>query len=349
MTNLRNIPQIASDKDYITVLTSVAWLQTKYGNLGFGTNFWQTTPSSGDPNLVNLGDKIVPTEMKFYTPPNEYNADLFIYSPDGNDPLLSRLGSTGKITFGSLEQGFITSPTTESSLQLSRGEAYDRANYPREYYDDLLNREVFGEVIRLNSGSTLPPGMTRNGNEFYLGSSATFASDTIYYLKGNLTIGSPTTNKVIINGGKARLFVEGNVSILSNIAYAKKSDTDLSNIPSLRVHATNNISISPNVTDIELMMLAEKEFHSGRSDKQLRILGDVIAYKTFWERAPLNEERENEDMINKPSEIIYEDFRKYILTPPGDKKLPDTGHMWREVNPSTGRPILESILNQNTH
>ena len=35
----------------------------------------------------------------------------------------------------------------------------------------------------------------------------------------------------------------------------------------------------------------------------------------------------------------YEDYRKYILTPPGDKKLPDAGHIWREVNPSTGEPI----------
>lgn len=336
----------AEDKDYITVLTSVAWLQTKYGNLGFGTNFWQTIPETGDPNLVNLGDINIPTTMKFYTPPNEYNADLFIYSSDGGDPLLSRLGNSGKITFGSLEQGFITSPTEESSRQLSRGEAYDRENYPREYYDDLLNREVFGEVIRLNSGGTLPPGMSRNGDEFYIGSSVNFTADTIYHLKGNLTIGSGAISEVTINGGKARLFVEGNVTILSNTAYAKKSDPDLSKIPSLRVHATGNITINPIVTDLELMILAEKEFHSGRGDKQLRILGDVIAYKTFWERAPLNEERENEEMINKPSEIIYEDLRKYLLTPPGDKKLPDTGHMWREVNPSTGRPILESLLSE---
>jgi hypothetical protein len=85
------------------------------------------------------------------------------------------------------------------------------------------------------------------------------------------------------------------------------------------------------------MMLAESEFHSGRSDQQLRILGDVIAYKTFWERSPLNQERENEEMVNKPSEIIYEDFRKYVLTPPGDKKLPDSGHFWKEVNISSGR------------
>ncbi|MDP2691635.1 MAG: hypothetical protein Q8O95_04515 [bacterium] len=86
------------------------------------------------------------------------------------------------------------------------------------------------------------------------------------------------------------------------------------------------------------------EFHSGRSDQQLRILGDVIALVTFWERTPLNTERENDDMVNRPSEIIYEDFRKYVITPPGDKQLPDAGHMWREVHPSTGRPLLESIL-----
>lgn len=321
----RQIPLVASDKDYITALTSVAWLQTKYGHIGFGEDFWNTTPTIGNPNWVQLSDRSLATEMKFYTPPNEYNADFIIYSPDQSDPLRSKLGE--KITASEIDQGFLAHGT------LSRGEAYDRSEYPRDYMDDLLNKQVYGKVVRLNQSSGRPSGMSVNDNSLLLFGTVVFQPDTIYYFKGDAIIGNGT-NDVVLSGGRARLVIEGNADIRGNIKYDRHSG-DLTFIPSVRLHTTGNISIRPQVTDVELMMLAEQEFHSGRSDQQLRILGDVIAYKTFWERSPLNQERENEEMVNKPSEIIYEDFRKYILTPPGDKKLPDPGHYWREVSEST--------------
>jgi uncharacterized repeat protein (TIGR01451 family) len=325
----RSISLIASDKDYITSLTSVAWLQTKNGHIGFGTPLWKSSPLAGDPNWVSLTDRTIASEMKFYTPPNEYNADFIVYSTDNADPLRSKLGE--KVAANGFDQGFLSS----NSGKLSRGEAYDRSKYPRDYMDDLLNKQVYGKVLRLNSLSSLPSGMTKNGNTLLIGSTR-FEMDTIYHFKGEVIIGS-SVQTTVFSGGRARLVVEGNTSIRGNTSYAENSGPDLSTIPSIRLHSTGNIIISPNVTDIELMMLAENEFHSGRSDQQLRILGDVIAYKTFWERSPLNQERENEEMVNKPSEIIYEDFRKYVLTPPGDKKLPDSGHFWKEVNISSGR------------
>src|SRR5690606_31542479 len=87
----REIPLNAGDKDYITALTSVSWLQTKYGHMGFGEDFWENLPSSGDPNWVELSDKNLALSMKLYTPPDEFNADFIVYSPDNNDPLNSRL------------------------------------------------------------------------------------------------------------------------------------------------------------------------------------------------------------------------------------------------------------------
>ncbi|MGE3278626.1 MAG: hypothetical protein AB7J40_02390 [Candidatus Altimarinota bacterium] len=318
----RVIPLVTTDKDYITTLTSVAWLQTKNGHMGFGEDFWDIIPSSGNPNWVQLSDRSLATEMKLYTPPNEHNADFIIYSPHKSDPLKSKLGE--KIASGSFDQGFLENGT------LSRGEAYDRDEFPRDYMDDLLNKQVYGKVIRLNQASTSPSGMTVNGGTLQLSGTVSFSPDTIYYFKGDAIIGNGTSD-VTLSGGRARLVIEGNVDLRSNILYDRHSG-DLTSIPSVRLHSTGNISIRPNVTDVELMMLAEQAFHSGRSDQQLRILGDVIAYKAFWERSPLNQERDDEEMVNKPSEIIYEDFRKYILTPPGDKKLPDSGYFWREVN-----------------
>jgi hypothetical protein len=326
----RTLKLEASDRDYITALTSVAWLQTKNGNLGFGEAFWNSVPGNGDPNFVQLSDRTISTEMKFYTPPGEYNADFIIYSPENSDPLLSRIGE--KIVSLGFDQGFIGPNETR---KLSRGESYDRTEYPRDYMDDLLNKQIYGKVVRLNADR--PTGFSLSGSTLVFTGPFSFESDTVYHYKGDAIIGSSGgSSPLVISGGRARLVVDGNVRIASNINYSKNSG-DLSQIPSLRLHATGNILIDPSVTDIELMMLAENEFHSGKSDQQLRILGDVIAYKTFWERFPLNEARNADDALNKPSEVIYEDFRKYLLTPPGDKKLPDTGHFWREVGAGSGK------------
>ena len=93
------------------------------------------------------------------------------------------------------------------------------------------------------------------------------------------------------------------------------------------------------VTDLNIYLSARNTFSSGKSDKQLRILGDVIAREAVWERTPLLEENPTE--FNKPSEYLIEDFRKYVIPPPGDAELPDDRNVWRQVNPSTGQ-VLDS-------
>lgn len=349
MGSPREIKLEGSDQDFVAVLTSTAWLQTRFGNLGFGKTFWKDPPVSGDPNYVHLGENdLIASFMKWFSPPNERNADFFIMTPDNNDPLTSWL-EKGKISLLDFpsggKKGFVPQEGT-SKIIPSRGEAYDRKKASREYLDDLLVRQLYGKVVRLNTDQNIPSGIVRTRDSVTLTGSVNFSLDTIYYASGRLTIGSPTKQEVIIDGGKARLIVDGNAVIRSNVRYAKKSGNDLSQIPSLRLHATGNIVIDPSVTDVELLILAENEFHSGKSDTQLRILGDVIANKVFWERSPLRGVRKPDDPVNMPSEVIFEDFRKYILTPPGDKKLPDIGNIWTEVYPKTGKPILESILSK---
>ncbi|MDF2379368.1 MAG: hypothetical protein P1V18_04065 [Candidatus Gracilibacteria bacterium] len=331
-----------TDKDYITALSSVAWLKTRNGNIGFGGNAWS---AAGTPNKVDLGDKSFDIEMKLYTPPLETNSDFLIYAPDNTVNLKSRLNWGGYVSDSSSEQGFVDNPWEEGKKIPRRGDAYDRDEtaFPRNYYEDLLQREIYGKVIEVDSDRPAwinPP----TGTEYTTATTLTPEIDTIYHIKGNLIIGSVGITTTI-SGSKARIIVDGNVEIRGNVKYGTNSGP-LENLPSMRLHSLNNIVIHPSVTDVEMMMLAEGEFHSGRSDQQLRILGDVITYKAFWERAPLKNQRNEDEDINKPSELIVEDYRKYLLTPPGDKKLPDIGYMWREVNPSTGRPILESLINQ---
>ena len=83
--------------------------------------------------------------------------------------------------------------------------------------------------------------------------------------------------------------------------------------------------------------MARDTFKSGESRKQLRVLGDVIANNTVWERQPLLEFSPKE--FNKPSEYIIEDMRKYVVPPPGDTEVPDDYNVWRQVNPSTGEVL----------
>ncbi len=316
----RLIPLISNDQDYATVLTSVAWLQTKNGHLGFGSPIWASDPGTGDPNWVNLGDKLLPSAMKWYTPPNQSNADLLVLHSGNQDPVESGLGSSGRVKRVD-SQGFIDSPLEGIGPQISRGGAYDRAENPRDYLDDLLNRQLYGKVIRLNQAKQLPPGITRNGSEFLVEGNLFLEDDHVYHIKGELRIGKVGGSPVILSKGRARLLIDGSAQILSNVEYASSDANDLSQVTSIRLHTLRDIQVHPTVTDIELMMLAEGRFASGKSDKQLRILGDVIAQRAAWERRPLNNPREQDEEVNKPSEIIYEDFRKYLVAPPGDRKL----------------------------
>lgn len=320
MTHSVEIPLVSTDRDYVTALTSVAWLQTKNGHMGFGSPLWETDPVTGDPNWVNLGDTAVPSLMKWYSPPGESNADLYILHTGDHDPLESGLGGSGRVKNDESE-GFIHSPLEDQGRQLSRAQMYDRDENPRDYLDDLLNRQLYGRVIRLNNAQLLPPGMTRNGNTFSIRGPLSLENDTIYHLKGLLQVGQVGISSIQLVSGRARIIVDGDVEILSNVRYAKHDADDLSKVTSIRVHSLGNIQVHPAVTDIELMMLAEGRFASGKGDKQLRILGDVIAHTVAWERRPLNNARELDEEVNKPSEIIYEDFRKYLVPPPGDEKL----------------------------
>lgn len=321
LVSSQQVEMKADDKDYISAYTSTAWLQTHGGHLL--SNTIVRNPSENDANTVELSDASVDSTPKDYSPPGYYSSDFLVIKPSGgNTAFTSRLPSGGTI-ISSDKLAFLDSPIPgqEGTIQLSRGHSYDRSVNPREFRDDLINRQIYGKVVPLSQSS--------------LNGSFIFEADSIYHHQGDLTIdGSP----FIIDGGRARLYVEGSVTIKGNIAYSKTTDTELGNIPSLRLHATGNIMIDPSVTDIELMMLTEKEFHSGTGTTQLRILGDVIAHDAYWERKPLDDYEDDEE-VNRPSERIWEDYRKYLITPPGDKILPDFEQAWREVNISSGKAI----------
>lgn len=300
----RNIPLNDTDTTDITVYTATAWLKTEDGHLG--TNDYLAGGAQTQANYVDLGvpgfrNHLTPSED--YTPPRKTNADYMIFSREGVGSFKSKSGDSWEIT------------GTQFPF-LQRGEVYDRAGNPRDYYRDLLEQEKFGEV-RKDKLPSLLSGTVNIGD------------DIIWHNTGDITIGSD----VVFAGGQARIYTDGDVYINGNVRYKTSQSRDLNDITAVRIDA-RNIYVNGNVTDLEVMLLARGTFKSGKSKKQLRILGDVIAGQAIWEREPLNEYDPYE--FNRPSEHIIEDMRKYIVPVPGDTEIPDDYNAWQQVNPGTG-------------
>ncbi|GEM_PF-2998689 len=309
-----NYSQSATASTDITVYTSTAWLKTEKGHVG--TNEGITNGSDTEANYVNLGipgftNNLTPSSN--YTPPGETNADYMIFGKNGTGSFQSASGDAYKKT-----------GTTFPYLQ--RGDVYDRGNHPRNFYEDMLTREKYGQVIP----NQLPSAIY---------DSIDLGDGKVWTSTGNITIGQAGVNDtVVIQGGQSRIYTTGDVTINGNIKYGASAGSHYNDITSLRIDA-RNIIINGEVTDVEAMLLARDSFHSGVSKKQLRILGDVIAGQSFWEREPLSEVSPTE--FNKPSEHIIEDLRKYVIPAPGDAELPDDYNVWRQVNPSSGQ-VMDS-------
>jgi uncharacterized repeat protein (TIGR01451 family) len=306
------IPLKAADTTDISVYTSTAWLKTKGGNLGTNDQF--TNGAETPANLVDLG---VPefsnllTPSNLYTPPGETNADAMVFGKNGTGDFVTKAGDAWKVdgtTFPFLEQG----------------DAYDRSDNPRDFAKDLLVREKYGKV----QPKPLPALVT---------GTLEVGSGTVWKNTGTLTFGQlGVDDEVVFSGGQSRIYTDGDVYINANLKYATSSGTHYKDITSVRIEA-RNIYVSGEVTDLEIQLLAHGEFHSGASKNQLRILGDVIAKQTFWEREPLLENSPTE--FNKPSEYLIEDPRKTVVPAPGDTTVPDDANVWRQVNPSTGETL----------
>jgi hypothetical protein len=355
---------------HIDVYSSAAWIQTKGGHMGSNN----TIASSGN-NEVSfevlmsqiLGDmstqkmKRSAIAPKDFSPENQHNAELMIFSPKPD----IRQSTSGNIHQFTSKAGWyqeIAEETSEgnpfaSQENLKRygynryGEEYDDGEFTRDYFEDLLEKEMYGEVISLEKlceetisdaqcSQILSETFSTSGNIHKTGNSL-FIKNRLILPAGKIlhttmqTHFGESLSDLIITGGSARFHIENDVFINGNILYGDMSAKNYFHLPNMRLHA-RNIRISPNTEYIEMQMKAENEFSTGKSSKQLQILGDVIAQSTFFERDPVvlfsPEDFEN----NPPSEVIIEDMRKYLIPAPGDTvpRMQDT--FWQQVNPSTG-------------
>ena len=339
-----NIELKDDDTTHVSVYTSTAWLKTQGGHIGTNGSF---TNEDGDFNSVDLisyqdinneEDRYAwlneyvrtnhLTPSSDYTPPGEFNAEYMIFGNNGTGDMKTSCGQNGE---SDCEAWHVTDFTpfrneNEGASFVQKGEVYDRINNPRNYEEDLLIREKFGKV-RTGELSNFLTGAVELGD------------DIVWNNTGDIYIGSDEDDDVVtFNGGQSRIYTTGDVYIKADIKYQTSISSNYNDITSVRIDA-RNIYVDGEVEDLEVMLLAREGFYSGVSKKQLRILGDVIAKNTFWQREPLLEFDVEE--INKPSEYIIEDMRKYIVPAPGDTELPDNYTIWRQVNPATGE-VLDS-------
>jgi hypothetical protein len=354
-----------TDDTNISVYTSTAWLKTEGGHIGTNSYFQNEAGTFGslDVNLVDLpfyqdennDDDYYYRDNEYlkvddpstllkeshltssweYTPPWGFNSEYMVF---GNNVSVEGMKtSCGQNGESDCEDWYATDFTpfrneNEGTSFVQKGDAYDRVNNPRNYEKDMLEREKFGEV-RTDVPLSPLTGIVDLG-------------DNIIWNYGDrdIMIGSDVDDDMVtFSGGQSRIYTTGTVYIKADIKYKTPKSSSYNDITSVRIDA-ENIYIDGEVEDIEAMLLARGEFHSGVSKKQLRILGDVIAGQTYWEREPLLEyfdpllEYDMED-INKPSEYIIEDMRKYIVPAPGDTEVPDDYTIWRQVNPATGEVL----------
>lgn len=301
-----------TDNTDVTVYTSTAWLKTEGGHLGSNDRF--TNDIYTESNYVDLGlpafsDYLTPSSL--YTPPGETNSEYLIFGKAGTGSFKSEAGELWNVD-GS-EFPFV-----------QRGDAYDHTDNPRDYYSDMFDREKFGDVKE----GTLPSALSGR---------VELGDNTIWRNTDDIIIGTAgVADTVVFAGGRSRIYTEGDVYINANIKYGSSQGKSYSDITSVRIDA-RNIYVNGEVTELEVMLLARDTFRSGVSMNQLRILGDVIANQSIWERQPLKETNPTE--FNKPSEYIIEDMRKYVVPPPGDTEIPDDYNVWRQVNPSTGEVL----------
>ncbi|MCL2037872.1 hypothetical protein FWG95_02620 [Candidatus Saccharibacteria bacterium] len=104
--------------------------------------------------------------------------------------------------------------------------------------------------------------------DFPLGSSGTYRYDVsggTLNISGNVLKGIKDTSTP--KGNHLTIYVEGNVLINGNIVFQGPSYTNLSEIPSLTIYATDNIEIAPGVTQIDGTLVAGKAVHTCNTNR----------------------------------------------------------------------------------
>jgi len=342
---------------FVDVFSSTAWVQTKGGNLGTNNDLSSVgitqnilKYSEGESFLDNITRAQSNTAPKDYAPLDQFNSEFMIFAK--KPPM-----RVGDITEFSSESNWYYEIPDDVQSSFSEdekkqmygfglhGDEYDRAlsNSPRKYSEDMIDRELFGEVIDF-SNADVQGNLSRFGDIAQAGNTFTITRELLlergkiyFFPTGYTVILGNEFSDLVLKGSSSRLRVEGSVFIEGNIIYGSHQALSYLDIANLRIDA-DTITVNGRVEYIESQLQAEV-FYSGESNIQLKILGDVIADETHFQRSPSNVYNPESVKRNPPSELIIEDLRKFIVPAPGDTILRDSQNWWQQVNPLTGEVV----------
>ena len=205
----------------------------------------------------------------------------------------------------------------------------------------MFDREVFWEVVDLweldDEELKKYWNLKKEWNDIVIRDEFILERWKIYSFSWwNIYIWSKSKNEkirdLILKWSSARLDIKWNLFINWNIFYWTSYSENYLDIPNLRIDVKWEIKVDSEVEYIESQMTAQV-FKSWKWHNQLKILWDVIAETTYLQREPSLVNWSIDIDLNPPSELIIEDYRKFIIPAPWDTILRDSHSIWQQVNP----------------
>jgi hypothetical protein len=290
----------------VTVGGTTGWIKTSNGNIhtnnGISLEWTDANKYDLDSSRTNVN-----SAPRLYTPPGQTNADYVISSSAGSTNLKTK------------SNWYINNKT------VIRGhwDVYTRTQNQRDFYDDLLNKQLYGEVIEKTD--TVLTKLDLELNKVYH-----YTWWDIYFDNG--------TNDFIVSWKKATIVIEGDLHIKSDMYYdPNQVENRIEDLVNLWAIVRWNIYVYRRVQYTVWAWYVDKTLHTWTWVQTLKhiwlwVADDIV----FQRKAPEYYERD----VNEPSEWVVFDDKFFFATPPGFANLDDG--IWSyssNINQYTGEEV----------
>lgn len=273
---------------WVVVTSSTAWLKTSNWHVHTNDRLSEDWTSANRYDLWDDVNTDVMSSPKLYAPPGSFHWDYVVSSNDDDSSLKS-----SKWWY-----------LMWKDVQMWHWSIYDREHNPRNFYEDITERQMYWKVIEKNN--TFEDSIETELNH-------------IYHYKWDLTLENLSW-KVLVSGPKATIVVDWDLYINSDVEYSKENVSSSKLMSFLGIIVKGDIYVHEDVEYTVWAWHVEWTLHTWPWVKTLKHLWSWTVWDIDLERkAPENYERD----VNEPSERIIFDDQIYFLTPPGFAELDD--------------------------
>ena len=352
-----------NDSATIDVYSSSAWIQTKWGNMWTNKEIISEKTQNSTWRYVNdfffskwdtffdnsIINSPVTSQPKDYSPKDQYNAQYMIFTKQKYNDLNEAEFNSESNWYTFIEDkignwkkiyDFDLSVLNEGKYWFwLRWYEYDKwEGLWRNYEEDLIEKQQFWKVIDFSLLSKVNMkklwNIVRHWSTYTITEMLNLKAWQIYYFPewSILNLWNKYSD-LLIKWWSAKIYIKWNVNINWNIFYAIHKWKNYHNMSNLRIEA-EIVNVSGDVEFIE-SQIKTWYFYSWESTLQLKILWDLIATETHFQRLPAWISNPEEYDVNPPSELIIEDLRKYLIPTPWDTTYRWYYTKWEQVNPLT--------------